>query len=66
MALFAARGFLRFDSAVPESINRRFLEDIGHVPPSRVGSISRHYRRVMGSSAIPVVAAGTSLARASP
>jgi hypothetical protein len=66
MALFAARGFLRFDSAVPESINRRFLEDIGHVPPSRVGSISRHYRRVMGSSAIPVVAAGTSLARAYP
>ena len=52
MAQFAARGFLMFEGVVPEEINKRFLADIGHTSPSKIGSIAKHYARVMNSSAV--------------
>ena len=36
MAEFAARGFLRMDSVVPEEINQQFLDDIGHIDEGEV------------------------------
>jgi hypothetical protein len=64
MARFAARGFLRFDAMVPQDLNQAFLDEIGHV--DTVANAYEHYRRIMGSSAIPVVPAGTPLAQAYP
>jgi hypothetical protein len=66
MATFVARGFLRFDGIVPPGINEQFLADIGHVPESEISSPRKHYARVMASSSIPFVAAGTPLAEAYP
>lgn len=66
MAQFAARGFLMLESVVPESINQRFLSDIGHVPEDEVASPLEHYGKVMSSSAIPVVPAGVPLHDAYP
>ncbi len=66
MASFAARGFLRMDAVVPDDINQQFLADIGHVDESEVGSIAEHYGRIMSSSAIPIVSAGTRLSEAYP
>jgi hypothetical protein len=66
MASFVARGFLRFDGIVPNEINEQFLSDIGHVPESEVTSPIVHYGKVMQSSSIPVVPAGSALARAYP
>lgn len=66
MAEFAARGFLRFDAVVPDSINRRFLADVGHVPDAEVDSLWKHYGNIMRSSAIPLVNPGTPLASAYP
>lgn len=66
MAEFAARGFLRFDAAVPESINQRFLADVGHVPDADVDSLWQHYGRIMRSSAIPLVNPGTPMDDAYP
>ncbi len=64
MAQFCARGFLRFDALVPPALNRAFLDEIGHT--DEVSSAPDHYRRIMRSSAIPVVAAGTPLGDAYP
>lgn len=64
MARFAARGFLRFDSLVPAALNEAFLDEIGHT--ETVASVAGHYAKIMGSSAIPVVRAGTPLADAYP
>jgi hypothetical protein len=61
MATFAARGFLRFDAAVPEELNRQFLDLVDHVPASAVSSIREHYGRIMAGSAIPRVPAGVRL-----
>lgn len=66
MAHFAARGFLRFDAVVPDSINQAFLAEIGHVDEVEVGSIREHYARIMARSAVPVVNAGTSFRQAYP
>jgi hypothetical protein len=66
MATFAARGFLRLDGVVPDSLNGRFLEQVLHLPASEVRSIREHYGRVMKGSAIPRVGAGTPLAAAYP
>lgn len=66
MASFAARGYLRFDGLVPDEINRQFLADVGHVPVSEVASPTGHYDRVMQSSSIPLVPAGTPLNQAYP
>jgi len=64
MAQFAARGFLRFDAVVPEALNAAFLADVGH--SEDVADLAGHYRRIMGTSAIPLVRAGTPLAEAYP
>lgn len=66
MARFAARGYLRLDGVVPEALNQRFLDDIGHVAESEIGNAIEHYGRIMSRSAIPVVAAGTPLTDAYP
>ena len=66
MAEFAAKGFLRFDAAVPESLNAKFLEEIGHVELDEVEHPMSHYAKVMSSSAIPVVKPGTKLHAAYP
>lgn len=61
MAEFAARGFLRMDGIVPEEINQQFLDDIGHVDEKEITSPMDHYGKVMATSAVPVVNAGTPL-----
>ncbi len=66
MAHFAARGFLRMDAVVPAEINQQFLQDIGHVPEDEISSPGEHYAKVMASSAIPIVSAGTPLSDAYP
>ena len=64
MAHFAASGYLRFDGIVPADLNQAFLEEIGHTESG--SDVREHYRRIMDTSAIPVVAAGTPLADAYP
>lgn len=64
MASFAARGFLRFDAAVPDQLNRAFLAQVDDVPADAVASIREHYGRIMAGSAIPRIPAGTPLAQA--
>ena len=80
MAHFTARGFLRFDAVVPNSINQAFLSEIGaieemdedagmHAEDADMHAeqgIAEHYAHIMASSAIPVVHAGTLLADAYP
>jgi len=66
MAHFAARGFLRMDGIVPDDINQQFLADIGHVAESEISGVREHYGKVMNSSAIPVVPAGTLLQETYP
>ena len=66
MASFAARGFLRFDGIVPEALNQQFLDEIGHVPIESVEDPMKHYGKVMGTSAIPVIRPGTLLSDAYP
>ncbi len=66
MAEFASRGFLRLDGVVPADINQQFLDDIGHVPEDQIEGPREHYMKVMGTSAIPVVNAGTPLSEAYP
>ena len=63
MASFAARGFLRLDGIVPDAINQRFLNDIGN-PSEQPDSPIGHYGKILQSSTIPVVSAGTPLADA--
>lgn len=66
MAMFAARGFLRFENIVPDKLNQQFLDDIGHVNESEITDPATHYGRVMSSSAIPVVSAGVPFSEAYP
>ncbi|MDA1073292.1 MAG: phytanoyl-CoA dioxygenase family protein [Proteobacteria bacterium] len=66
MASFVARGFLAFEAIVPETLNQRFLADVGDVDPAEISSIADHYAKVMSRSTIPVVAAGTPLQNAYP
>jgi hypothetical protein len=64
MAHFAASGYLRFDGIVPDALNRAFLDEVGH--SDDVTDVLSHYASIMGSSAIPIVPAGTPLADAYP
>ncbi len=64
MARFAASGYLRFDAVVPPALNQAFLDEIGH--SDDVTNVAEHYQKIMGSSAIPVVPAGTPAAGAYP
>lgn len=66
MAEFTARGCLRMDAVVPAEINQQFLDDIGHVHEDEIGSPHEHYAKVMATSAVPVVNAGTALKDAYP
>lgn len=66
MAEFAARGFLRFDSIVPQQLNDKFLKEVGHVPLDEINNPIEHYGKVMGSSAIPVLRPGSLLSDAYP
>ncbi len=59
MAQFAARGFLRLDAVVPESINQQFLDDVG--PRTADEHPLAHYGRLMRESQLPLVSAGTPL-----
>jgi hypothetical protein len=65
MARFVSRGFLRFDAAVPETINAQFMKEAGQVPKLDAGGkISQVYGEVLASSRIPEVPAGAPLAQA--
>lgn len=66
MVEFVSRGFLRMDGIVPHKINQQFLDDIGHVDEKEISSPSDHYGKVMATSAVPVVNAGTPLRDAYP
>ena len=71
MAQFTARGFLRFDAAVPDSVNQAFLSEIGAIieadeKTGETKSIAEHYAGIMAGSAVPVVPAGTRLEDAYP
>jgi hypothetical protein len=64
MATFVARGFLRFDAAVPQPINDQFLDEAGRPPDAGGEKLMRAYRRLMAENRIPAVPAGVSLAEA--
>jgi hypothetical protein len=65
MASFVARGFLRFDAAVPAEINAQFMAEAGRVPElADGGKIMEVYGDTLASSRIPEVPAGTPLAEA--
>jgi len=65
MARFAARGFLRFDAIVPESLNALFLREAGEVPEaSKDTHAGQLLATIMGRSQIPEIGAGTPLAMA--
>ncbi len=65
MAQFAARGFLQLDTQLPDTLNKRFLTDIGKTS-QHPDSIAGHYDSIRQSSTIPVVPAGTKLQAAYP
>ncbi|HEY5008767.1 MAG TPA: phytanoyl-CoA dioxygenase family protein, partial [Caulobacteraceae bacterium] len=63
MARFAARGFLRFDSVVPEAINAQFMAEAGEVPELEAGGKMRQVQAdLLANSRIPEAGAGTPLA----
>jgi hypothetical protein len=65
MASFVARGFLRFDAAVPEDINRQFMAEAGEIPEAEAGvKLRKVYGEALAANAIPEVAAGTPLSSA--
>ena len=43
---------------MPDDLNRAFLDEIGDLDPADVDVLT-HYRNIMNSSAIPIVASGT-------
>jgi hypothetical protein len=65
MASFVARGFLRFDAAVPDDINRQFMAEAGEIPEAEAGvKLLKVYGEALAANAIPEVAAGTPLSGA--
>ena len=65
MASFVARGYLRFEAAVPDEINQQFLDEVGR-PPQPGESVRKAYARLLSASGIPAVAAGTPLSDSYP
>ena len=61
MATFAARGFLRFDGIIPDSINRQFVAEAGDITEFVSESPMQALGKLMASNDIPAVAAGTPL-----
>ena len=47
MAKFTAKGFLVFDSIIPDDVNKQFLDDIGHSTDEPVDTVFDHYSRIM-------------------
>lgn len=67
MASFVARGFLRFDAAVPDDINAQFMAEAGEMAKAVDGrSVRRVFGEALAGNAIAEVAAGTPLADAYP
>lgn len=67
MARFAARGFLRFDAAVPEEINAQFLAEAGEAPaPVEGRKVLGAFGALLAQASIPEVAPGTPLAQVYP
>ena len=67
MASFVARGFLRFDAAVPAEINAQFMAEAGGVPElAEGGKIAKVYGETLAASAIPEAPAGMPLADVYP
>ncbi len=65
VASFVARGFLRFDAAVPQSINDQFMREAGKVSELKAGEkIGKAFLEVFAKNRIPEVPAGTPLAEA--
>ncbi|HXQ11620.1 MAG TPA: phytanoyl-CoA dioxygenase family protein [Caulobacteraceae bacterium] len=64
-ASFVARGFLRFDAAVPKAINDQFMKEAGKVSELKAGEkIGKAFLEVFAKNRIPEVSAGTPLAEA--
>jgi hypothetical protein len=67
MASFVARGFLRFDAAVPDDINRQFMDEAGQAAEPEAGRKLRvAYGELLAHNAIPEIAPGTPLFNAYP
>ena len=67
MASFAARGFLRFDAAVPEDLNRQFLEEMGDIDPPRPGQkMRRTYGEMLARAGVPLGGPTPPAVRATP
>jgi len=67
MASFVARGFLRFDAAVPEDINAQFMTEAGEPPEATAGrKLYSAYGEFLAKNAIPEIAPGTALYEAYP
>ena len=67
MASFVARGFLRFDAAVPADINAQFMAESGEPPEAVEGRKLRSaYGELLARSGLPEVPPGASLTRAYP
>ena len=47
MATFVAKGYLRFDSVVPEDLNQRLLERFSAIDPSKSRHLGDYYRKAM-------------------
>lgn len=62
MASFVARGFLRFDAVVPDTINQQFLDEVGRPPEVTPGeNFITVYGRLLANARVPTVPAGTPL-----
>jgi len=67
MARFVARGFLRFDAAVPDDVNEQFVAEAGQPPEAAPGQKLRvAYGALLAGNAIPEIAPGTPLFAAYP
>jgi hypothetical protein len=67
VASFVARGFLRFDAAVPAEINDQFMAEAGEMPePAKGVRLRRIYGEALAATAIPEAAAGVPLAEVYP
>lgn len=67
MASFVARGFLRFDAAVPGDINQQFMREAGEAPEPEAGCKLRvAYGALLAQNAIPEIAPGIPLSGAYP
>jgi hypothetical protein len=65
MALFVARGFLRFDSVVPDAINAQFMQEAGEMPPpNKNRGAYQAFVEGVAANRIPEVSAGTPLVQA--